>query len=93
MNLSAALFGPRRAAARLIRRGDSARDQAAILGEHFAAKINSNYFDAVPRIKGVVVVADARDGRMLAIIDSIEITILPDGQNPDRQRHYKARFS
>jgi len=53
--------------------------KAAIAGGRFAAKINANFFEAVPRIKGVVVLADAADGRPLAIMDSIEITILRTG--------------
>jgi len=53
--------------------------KAAIAGGRFAAKINANFFDAVPRIKGVVMLADARDGTPLAIMDSIEITILRTG--------------
>jgi len=65
--------------------------KAAILGDHFAAKINSNYFNAVPRIKGVIVLADARDGSMLAIIDSIEITILRTGAASAVAAKYLAR--
>ena len=53
--------------------------KAAIAGGRFAAKINANFFDAVPRIKGVVMLADAADGTPLAIMDSIEITILRTG--------------
>ena len=53
--------------------------KAAIAGGRFAAKINANFFDAVPRIKGVIVLADATDGTPLAIMDSIEITILRTG--------------
>jgi alanine dehydrogenase len=53
--------------------------KAAIAGGRFAAKINANFFNAVPRIKGVIVLADATDGRPLAIMDSIEITILRTG--------------
>src|SRR5919206_2490518 len=53
--------------------------KAAIAGGRFAAKINANFFDATPRIKGVVMLADATDGTPLAIMDSIEITILRTG--------------
>jgi len=53
--------------------------KAAIAGGRFAAKINANFFDAVPRIKGVVLLADASDGTPLAVMDSIEITILRTG--------------
>src|ERR1043165_7731920 len=50
--------------------------KAAIAGGRFAAKINANFFEAMPRIKGIVMLADASDGTPLAIMDSIEITIL-----------------
>jgi len=53
--------------------------KAAIAGDRFAAKINANFFEAVPRIKGVIVLADAADGTPLAVMDSIEITILRTG--------------
>jgi len=53
--------------------------KAAIAGGRFAAKINANFFEATPRIKGVVMLADATDGTPLAIMDSIEITILRTG--------------
>src|SRR5437762_7090364 len=53
--------------------------KAAIAGGRFAAKINANFFEAVPRIKGVVVLADAANGAPLAVMDSIEITILRTG--------------
>src|ERR1041385_7297083 len=53
--------------------------KAAAAGDRFAAKINGNFFEAVPRIKGVIVLADATDGRPLALMDSIEITILRTG--------------
>ena len=53
--------------------------KAAIAGGRFAAKINANFFEAVPRIKGVVVLADAADGTPLAVMDSIDITILRTG--------------
>ncbi len=53
--------------------------KAAIAGGRFAAKINANFFEAVPRIKGVIVLADATDGTPLAVMDSIEITILRTG--------------
>jgi len=53
--------------------------KAAIAGGRFAAKINANFFEAVPRIKGVVMLADATNGTPLAIMDSIEITILRTG--------------
>jgi ornithine cyclodeaminase/alanine dehydrogenase-like protein (mu-crystallin family) len=53
--------------------------KAARMGDRFAAKVNGNFFEAKPRIKGVVVLADARDGQVLAIMDSIAITTLRTG--------------
>src|SRR5436305_11370440 len=53
--------------------------KAAIAGDRFAAKINGNFFNAVPRINGVIVLCDATDGKVLAVMDSIEITILRTG--------------
>jgi len=50
--------------------------KAAIADGRFASKINANFFDSVPRIKGVIFLADATDGTPLAVMDSIEITIL-----------------
>lgn len=47
---------------------------------YFAAKTNGNFFDndarGLPRIQGVVTLFDASDGRPLAVLDSIEITVL-----------------
>jgi ornithine cyclodeaminase/alanine dehydrogenase-like protein (mu-crystallin family) len=65
--------------------------KAAAAGDRFAAKINGNFFDAVPRIKGVIVLADATDGRPLAIMDSIEITILRTGAASAVAAKYLAR--
>lgn len=65
--------------------------KAAAAGERFAAKINGNFFEAVPRIKGVIVLADATDGRPLAVMDSIEITILRTGAASAVAAKYLAR--
>jgi ornithine cyclodeaminase/alanine dehydrogenase-like protein (mu-crystallin family) len=48
---------------------------------YFAAKVNGNFPDnprdrGLPAIQGAIVLCDASDGRPLAILDSIEITIL-----------------
>jgi alanine dehydrogenase len=48
---------------------------------YFAAKINANFPEnrqrwSLPTIQGVIVLCDARNGRPLAILDSIEITAL-----------------
>jgi len=47
---------------------------------YFAAKANANFPDnpsrhGLPAIQGVVVLCDATDGRLLAVMDSIEVTI------------------
>ena len=70
---------PRPAIAGVHADGGAFHIKAAIAGHRFAAKMNSNFFNAVPRIKGVIVLCDAVDGRMLAVMDSIEITILRTG--------------
>jgi alanine dehydrogenase len=51
---------------------------------YFAAKCNANFADnparrGLPAIQGVVVLCDADDGTLLALLDSIEITILRTG--------------
>ena len=53
--------------------------KAAVLDDCYAAKINGNFpgnpaRSGLPTIQGVVVLADACDGRPLAIMDSIELT-------------------
>ncbi len=53
--------------------------KAALMGDRFAAKINANFFNSIPRIKGLIILADASDGSPLAVLDSIEITILRTG--------------
>jgi alanine dehydrogenase len=55
--------------------------KAAALGHHVAAKLNANFprnpeRAGLPSIQGAVLLFDAGDGRVLAIMDSIEITIL-----------------
>jgi ornithine cyclodeaminase/alanine dehydrogenase-like protein (mu-crystallin family) len=55
---------------------------AGMLGRpaYFAAKLNANFGSnprrGLPRIQGVVALFDARDGRPLALLDSIELTAL-----------------
>ena len=47
---------------------------------YFAAKVNANFFDnparGLPRIQGLVVLADADDGRTLAVMDSADLTVV-----------------
>ena len=61
--------------------------KAGILGtdrSYFVAKVNANFpgnpkQHGLPTIQGVIVVCDAIDGRLLALMDSIEITIIRTG--------------
>lgn len=51
---------------------------------YFVAKLNANFpsnpkQNGLPTIQGVVIVCDADDGRLLALMDSIEITIVRTG--------------
>ncbi len=51
---------------------------------YFAAKLNGNFFHnrqrfAMPNIQGLIVLCDATNGHPLAVMDSIEITILRTG--------------
>ena len=82
---------PRPAIAGVHANGGGFHIKAAIAGDRFAAKINSNFFNATPRIKGVIVLADSKDGRILAVMDSIEITILRTGAATAVAAKYLAR--
>jgi len=61
--------------------------KAGIMGlarNYFVAKINANFPNNarqhnLPTIQGIVIVSDASDGRLLALIDSIEMTIIRTG--------------
>ena len=61
--------------------------KAAMLGvspAYFAAKLNGNFFHnnqrfAMPNIQGLIILCDAANGFPLAVMDSIEITILRTG--------------
>src|SRR5438552_8383125 len=51
---------------------------------YFVAKINANFPDnskqyRLPTIQGVIVVCDGENGRLLSLMDSIEITIIRTG--------------
>src|ERR1041385_6484539 len=53
-------------------------------GHYFVAKTNANFPQnprnfGLPTIQGVIVVSDADNGRLLCVMDSIEITILRTG--------------
>jgi alanine dehydrogenase len=58
--------------------------KAACLGGFFAAKMNANFMHnrerrGRPNIQGLIVLADAETGTPLAVMDSIEITIVRTG--------------
>lgn len=59
--------------------GGAFHTKAGTLGRYFAAKSNGNFpanphKHGLPTIQGVVLLCDATDGRVLAIMDSIELT-------------------
>lgn len=58
--------------------------KAGILESYFVAKINGNFpanpkLNGLPTIQGAMVVCDAKDGRLLAVMDSGELTIIRTG--------------
>jgi len=58
--------------------------KAGIAERYFVAKLNANFplnqkEYGIPTIQGVVIVCDAKNGKLLALIDSIEITIIRTG--------------
>jgi ornithine cyclodeaminase/alanine dehydrogenase len=62
----------------------------------FAAKLNGNFFHnrerfAMPNIQGLIILCDARNGVPLAVMDSIEITILRTGAATAVAAKYLAR--
>jgi len=74
--------------------------KAALLGlssgSYFAAKLNGNFFHnrehfAMPNIQGLLILSDARNGYPLAVMDSIEITILRTGAATAVAAKYLAR--
>ena len=63
---------------------------------YFAAKTNANFSDnprrhGLPAIQGVIVLCDADDGRPLALMDSIEVTIRRTGGATAVAAKYMAR--
>jgi len=58
--------------------------KTGLSGSYFVAKINANFPQNskqynLPTIQGVIVVCDITNGRLLSLIDSIEITIIRTG--------------
>ncbi len=82
---------PRPAIAGVHVNGGAFHIKAAMAGDRFAAKMNGNFFKALPRIKGVIVLCDSGDGTVLAVMDSIEITILRTGAATAVAAKYLAR--
>jgi alanine dehydrogenase len=71
---------------------------AGLMGErsYFAAKTNANFPDnprraGLPTIQGTLVLADARDGRALALMDSGSVTALRTGAATAVAGRYLAR--
>ncbi len=63
---------------------------------YFAAKVNGNFFHnkerfGMPNIQGVILLCDAENGYPLALMDSIEITILRTGAATAVAAKYLAR--
>jgi alanine dehydrogenase len=63
---------------------------AAVSGR-FGAKANANFPGQVPSIQGVMLLFDASNGRALAILDSIELTVLRTGAATAVAAKYLAR--
>jgi alanine dehydrogenase len=69
--------------------------KAAAIGDRFAAKVNGNFSAnparGLPAIQGAILLSDAGNGRLLAVLDSIEITILRTGAATAVAAKYLAR--
>jgi len=50
--------------------------KTAGLDRFYATKINANFPDSIPRIQGVLALFDSTNGKLLAVMDSIEITTI-----------------
>jgi len=63
--------------------------------EYFAAKLNANFMDnrriGLPTIQGIIALCDGRTGRLLALMDSIEITAVRTGAATAVAAKYLAR--
>lgn len=64
--------------------------------QYFVAKMNANFPEnrkrnGLPTIQGIVAVSDAQNGRLLALMDSIEITIIRTGAATGVAAKYLAR--
>lgn len=50
--------------------------KTAGLDHYYAAKINANFPNSIPRIQGVLALFDSTNGKLLALMDSMEITTI-----------------
>jgi len=75
--------------------GGGVHVKAAALGDRFAAKVNGNFSGnpalGLPAIQGAILLSDSGNGRLLAVLDSIEITILRTGAATAVAAKYLAR--
>jgi alanine dehydrogenase len=70
--------------------------KAATVNGRFGAKANANFpsnpaTNGLPSIQGVMLLFDANDGRILALLDSIELTVLRTGAATAVAAKYLAR--
>jgi ornithine cyclodeaminase/alanine dehydrogenase-like protein (mu-crystallin family) len=65
--------------------------KTAAVNGRFGAKANANFPGQVPSIQGVMLLFDASNGRPLAILDSIELTVLRTGAATAVAAKYLAR--
>ena len=69
--------------------------KAATQRRYFVAKTNGNFFDnparGLPRIQGLITLCDAENGRPLAVLDSVFITIARTGAATAVAAKYLAR--
>ena len=65
--------------------------KTASVNGRFGAKMNANFPGQTPSIRGVMMLFDAADGRVLAVMDSIELTVLRTGAATAVAAKYLAR--
>jgi ornithine cyclodeaminase/alanine dehydrogenase-like protein (mu-crystallin family) len=65
--------------------------KTAAVNGRFGAKANANFPGQTPSIQGVMLLFDAQNGRVLAVMDSIELTVLRTGAATAVAAKYLAR--
>ena len=65
--------------------------KTASVNGRFGAKTNANFPGQVPSIQGVMMLFDVENGRVLALMDSIELTVLRTGAATAVAAKYLAR--